>query len=77
MYFVFATRSLKVLDYGTGPVICYVISAAGRQSEIILSDPAHANREALKKWLLNEPSAFDWTLHFNHVVQKLEPDAEG
>ena len=69
-------RSLKVLDYGTGPVICYVISAAGRQSEIVLSDPAHANREALKKWLFNEPSAFDWTLYFNHVVQKLEGRSE-
>ena len=69
-------RSLKVLDYGTGPVICYVISAAGRQSEIVLSDPAHANRKALKKWLFNEPSAFDWTLYFNHVVQKLEGRSE-
>ena len=69
-------HSLKVLDYGTGPVICYVISAAGRQSEIVLSDPAHANREALKKWLFNEPSAFDWTLYFNHVVQKLEGRSE-
>ena len=65
-------HSLKVLDYGSGPVIMSTISAAGHASEIVLSDYSDANREELKKWLNDDPAAFDWSPHFDHVVLKLE-----
>ena len=68
--------SLKVLDYGTGPAIMSVISAAGHASEIVVSDYAESNREALRKWLRRDPTAFDWSPYFDHVVQKLEGKGE-
>ena len=65
-------ESLKILDYGTGPVMMSVISAAIHASEIILCEYNPKNREALRAWLDNEPSAFNWSPFFDHVVQKLE-----
>ena len=41
--------SLKVLDYGSGPVIQHCISAAAHASEIVLGDIAESNREAVRK----------------------------
>ncbi len=68
--------SLKVLDYGAGPAMLTVISAAGRASEVVLSDVAESNREALRKWLGRDPTAFNWSPFFDHVVQKLEGKSE-
>ena len=68
--------SLKVLDYGTGPAIMSVISASRNASEIVLSDYGESNREALKKWLRKDATAFDWSPYFDHVVQKLEGKGE-
>ena len=64
--------SLKILDYGSGPVIMTVISAAKNASEIILSEHNPANRAALRSWLEQKPDAFNWTPIFDHVVQSLE-----
>ena len=60
------------LDYGTGPAITSIISAARLASNIVLSDYAESNRQALEKWLTNDPNAFDWSSYFDYVVQKLE-----
>ena len=68
--------SLKVLDYGAGPVILPSISAAGRASEIVLADVSDSNREALRKWLKGDPTAFNWSPVIDHVVQKLEGKGE-
>ncbi len=68
--------SLKALDYGSGPAILTVISAAARASEIVLSDVAESNLQALRKWLEHDPTAFNWSPFFDHVVQKLEGKSE-
>ena len=68
--------SLKVLDYGAGPVIMSIISAARTASEIVLSDLAESNLEALRKWLRRDAEAFDWSPYFDHVVQTLEGKGE-
>jgi len=67
-------KGVKVLEYGCGPVICNVISAAGipQVSEIVLAEYTAKNRHALTQWLTEDPHAFDWTPYFNHVVTKLE-----
>ena len=67
---------LKILDVGSGPVIAQAISAAPYASEIVLSDFAEANREALLQWLKNDPKAFDWTPIIKHVVVDLEGKSE-
>ena len=64
--------SLNILDYGTGPVIMTVISAAAKASELVLSDFSLRNLSALRAWLADEPGAFNWTPFFQHVVCDLE-----
>ena len=64
--------SLKILDYGTGPVIMSLISASTKASELVLAEHSANNREALRSWLADEPGAFNWTPFFEHVVHRLE-----
>ena len=64
--------NLKVLEFGCGPVMMNVISAATKASEIILSDYTEKNCELLQKWLSEDSDAFDWLPHFQFVVQELE-----
>ena len=68
--------SFKILDYGCGPVIQNSISAAAHASEIVFCDIAGSNLEAVRKWLKNDAAAFDWTPHFDYVVQTLEGKGE-
>ena len=43
---------LKVLDYGCGPVIAHIISAAGTEAtEIILAEFTDGCRKAIQLWL--------------------------
>ena len=66
-------ESLKVLDYGCGPVIAHVISAAGIEAtEIVLAEFTDGCRKAVQQWLDKDPSAWDWTPHIKYVVQSLE-----
>ena len=67
---------LKVLDYGSGPVIFGAISAATKASEIVLSDLSGKNRDALRTWLNGGAGAFDWSPHFKFVVCELEGKSE-
>ena len=69
-------RGVKVLDYGSGPVILCCISAAAKASEIVLADYTENNRKCLRQWLNSEPDAFDWSPHFNYIVQDLEGKGE-
>ena len=63
---------LKVLEFGTGPVIIYEISASLYASEIVLSEYTEKNRELLQMWLDRGPDAPDWSPFFECVVQELE-----
>ena len=65
-------NDLKVLDYGSGPVILSAISAATKACEIVLSDYADENRKTLRQWLDGDSAAFDWSPHFDFVVRELE-----
>ena len=77
LFQTFATSArLKILDYGSGPVIQHSISAAAYASEIVFCDIASSNREAIKKWLRNDSDAFNWSPHFDYVVQTLEGKGE-
>ena len=69
--------SLKILDYGTGPVIMSLISASSKASEIIIAEYSPDNRKALRLWLDDKPEAFDWSPYFRHVVCDLEGRGDG
>ena len=68
----------KVLDYGCGPVLSHIISAAGipNVSEIVLAEYTARNRQAVQQWLDKDPSGFDWSPHIKHVVETLESKTE-
>ena len=71
-----SSSDVKVLDYGSGPVILGAISAAKNASEIVLSDYTNQNRSALQQWLDGDSAAFDWSPHFRFVVRNLEGKGE-
>ena len=71
-----SSTDLKVLDYGSGPVILGAISVAKNASEIVLSDYLDKNRKALQQWLDGDSAAFDWSPHFRFVVRDLEGKGE-
>ena len=69
-------NDVKVLDYGAGPIILSAISAATKASEIVLADYTNNNLKYVRQWLNSEPGAFDWSTHFNYIVQELEGEGE-
>ena len=69
-------NGLKVLDYGSGPVLLATISAATKASEIVLAEYGDKNCEALRQWLNGDSAAYDWSPHFKFVVQELEGKGE-
>ena len=66
---------VRILDYGSGPYVVNVISAAPVASEIVLGEYSESFREFIKKWL-NNVCPFDWSPVVGHVVQTLEGKSE-
>ena len=62
----------RVLDYGCGPVIANIISAARVASEIVLAEYTEQGRAAVRSWLNNNPNSFNWSPFHKYVVQELE-----
>ena len=62
----------KVLDYGCGPVIANIISAARVASEIVLAEYTEQGRTAVRSWLDSNPNSFNWSPFHKYVVQTLE-----
>ena len=62
----------KVLDFGCGPVVANIISAAGVVEEVVLAEYTEGNRKAIQDWLNNDPSAWNWKPFFDYVVVSLE-----
>ena len=66
------SSNCSVLDYGSGPVIANVISAARVATEVVLAEYTEKGRSALRLWLDKDPNAFNWSPYMEYVVQKLE-----
>ena len=66
------STDFKVLDYGCGPAIANVISAARVATEVIFAEYTEKNRTAINHWMENDPSAWNWGPHFEYIVQTLE-----
>ena len=62
----------RLLEYGGGPCIHTLISAAPYVSEIVFSDYAEDSLKEVRKWRDADPSCFDWSPFFKYVVQELE-----
>jgi hypothetical protein len=58
-----------LLDFGGGPTIYPLISAASRVAEIHFSDYLEANLEEVRRWLAADPQAFDWTAFVREALE--------
>ena len=65
-------KDLKILDFGAGPKISDLISAAPYAEEIIFAEYSEKNRQAAEKWLQKSPDSHDWSSYFRFIVQRLE-----
>lgn len=70
------SHTLKVLDYGSGPVIQNCISLCANATEVVFAELEANNRVAIQLWMVDDKSAFNWSPHFDSVVQKLEGRSE-
>ncbi|XP_004607032.1 indolethylamine N-methyltransferase-like [Sorex araneus] len=62
-----------LIDIGTGPTIYQLLSACEAFREIIVSDYTEQNLQELRKWLGQEPGAYDWSPAVQYVCE-LEGD---
>ena len=62
----------KMLEFGGGPALSNLISAAPKCKEIVFGEFREDNREHVNLWLKRDPSAFNWEPFFTHVVCTLE-----
>ncbi|XP_042331564.1 nicotinamide N-methyltransferase-like [Sceloporus undulatus] len=68
----FALGSMKgdtLIDIGSGPTIYQLISACEAFETIIASDYLDENLQETRKWLKNEPGAFDWSPVVKYVCE--------
>ena len=69
-------KDLRILEFASGPCIYCLISVARISSEVVLSEYTEPNRQAIERWLVKDPSAFDWKHVFRTVVEQLEGGSE-
>ncbi|KAJ7355134.1 hypothetical protein OS493_027923 [Desmophyllum pertusum] len=62
----------RVLNFGGGPAIYDLISAAPYAEEIIFAEYTENNRQAVEAWQYKSPDSHDWLPYFKFVVQILE-----
>ncbi|XP_065918042.1 nicotinamide N-methyltransferase-like [Dysidea avara] len=62
----------KVLEFGSGPYLHKLISAAPYVGEIYHSDFAPSCRNEVLMWMRKDPNAFNWDPYFKYVVNTLE-----
>lgn len=64
--------STRVMEFGGGPCVISLISAAPSVSEITFADYSQSCLDAVIAWKNDCAGSFDWTYHFEHVISKLE-----
>lgn len=64
--------TVKVLEFGGGPVLYSLISASPHVSEITFADYSNTNLKSVELWRDDDPSAHDWAPYIAYVISKLE-----
>ena len=70
-------RNARVLDFGGGPAIYDLISAAPYAEEIIFAEYSEENRKEVAAWKERSRDVHDWLPYFRFVVQRLEGKESG
>ena len=58
----------RVLEFGGGPTIYQILSAALKVKEIVFADYLEVNRREVKSWLAASPQALNWDRYLNFVL---------
>ena len=66
------SSSAKLLEFGGGPTLLDLISAAPHVAEIVHTTYTPGEREEIEKWMNRSEGAHDWTQALKHVVCELE-----
>lgn len=59
----------RVLEFGGGPTIYQIISAARYVSEIVFAEYLTVNREEVRRWLVNHGQCLDWDQYLDFVLR--------
>ena len=70
----FRANSARILEFGGGPIIVYLISAVPYASSIVFSDYSSSCRKAVREWINDGPDAYDWHPYFDYVIKTFEND---
>lgn len=60
-------KDSRVLEFGGGPTIYQILSAASAVKEIHFAEYLDANRSEIKKWLKGDVEALNWKPYLDHV----------
>ena len=66
------SQSAKLLEFGGGPVIYSLISAAPYVASIVHSDYSESNLQEVRWWKDKSVQAHNWIPYFHYVLQELE-----
>ena len=66
----------RLLEFGGGPVIVPLISAAPFVSEIVFCEYSESGRKEVQLWKDSDPNAHNWMPYFKYVVNKLEGNVD-
>lgn len=69
-------KTARLLEFGGGPCIHTLISAAPYVSEIVFADYAEDNLKEVKLWRDSDRTSFDWSSFFKYVVKELEGQSD-
>ena len=70
------SSSCRLLEFGGGPCIYPLISAAPYVSEITFADIDQGSLDAVQAWKNNSEDAHDWSSYFEYVISQLEEEKE-
>lgn len=65
---------LSLLEFGGGPALSNLISAAKVANDITFADYTDSNRVAVNSWIMGDPCAHNWSSMIRYVVNDLEKD---
>ncbi len=68
----------RLLEFGGGPTIYQILSAARSMKEIVFAEYLDCNRKELVKWLFGSADAVDWNAYLDYVsmLENIEVKAE-
>ena len=63
---------VRCLEYGGGPSVANLVSAAPKVDRIVFAEYTDANRRAVTSWIAGSPEAHDWSTFIKFVLAEVE-----